>query len=92
MTEQDIKIMITSILVGSEILDFDNQEMKYQGISLINPKTKNVYTIEEIISELSGLIDYKKINSINKEELNNITKLFLDLLMHISKLFLSYNQ
>lgn len=92
MTEQDIKIMITSILVGSENLDFDNQEMKYQGISLINPKTKKVYTIEEIISELSGLIDYKKINSINKEELNNITKLFLDLLMHISKLFLSYNQ
>ena len=87
MPEQDIKKMITSILTDSEILDFDNQNIKYQGITLINTKTKKVYKVEEIISELLGIIDFKKINATNKEELKEVTKLFLDLLMGISKLY-----
>lgn len=92
MTEQDIKKMINSIFYNSGILTVDGHEIKYQGITLINPKTKNTYKSEEIISELLGVIDYKKINSINEGDLQNITKLFLDLQMSITKLYLTYNE
>ena len=87
MTEQDIMQSLNSIFKNFEIVDVNNQEIKYHDITLINPKTKKAYTAEDLISELLGIIDYKKFNSISKEDLQNIAKLFLELQASITKLY-----
>lgn len=92
MTKQDISRVIVLTLNDLNLNYDDKQGIEYQGIILMNPKTKKNSTVEEITSELLEIIDYDKIESITEFDLQNLIKSFLDLKMHITKLYFSYNK